>query len=644
MTPDPIETKRPDLLEQLICFSILVAAGALIVWFRSQNLVEDGAYHGYLPSALVDPSALRPSTSNFPSGEIELLKSLPMNIYPILGSLGVSGGIVFRLMLALEVISLATGAYFAVRSINPRAGYVGATLVALCMISSNWLNSDISRWGHPYYGSVYNYAYGFGLAGIALIVVGRPLRSGLMLGFATATHPILGFFFSVFAACGMIINFPRYKVADLLQAALAVAIVGGAWLVYAAGGAQISGNSVPASDFISLTRMMSFHWYPVDIQVFTTRSYETFVPFLSFCALLIFYLRDDRLISSVVRRQLAAGFIALVLLTIFGVVASEFLHLPFLIKLALHRASLIILILGSIVVIPGLWIDLAGGRRLRAFVATLILLLPFVTPNGVPIGWTMALLLVVLIESRLDRNPSPGLVALVCLLGLAAVMVWLSMNGYLSSYTNDAYTALTALFSPRGAALLIAAILLSTIARRTTFMLVALGLLACFWTPSVRAFKSDTELKIARDYLAVQEWARRSTAPQSLFVPDPVHSYGWREYSHRASFGSVREWLYAGWIYDTKSQYFDDGQHRLAAFDIDWRKYAAMTNLVSYERSAALNVELREKYYNFGAQWFYQLKHDFGAEYFVFDRRYVKAPVTLPIVYQNDSFIVGHAS
>src|SRR5262245_9564834 len=118
----------------------LILLAAAIVYFRTLNLAEAGAYFGFLPTYLALPDV---GGLDFPNGERELLKSLPMQIYPALGALGLSGHAIYVPMLFLEVVALVFGAIVATRKLNPTAIAASTFAVAICIVASNWLNSDL---------------------------------------------------------------------------------------------------------------------------------------------------------------------------------------------------------------------------------------------------------------------------------------------------------------------------------------------------------------------------------------------------------------------------------------------------------------------------------------------------------------------
>ena len=121
-------------------------------------------------------------------------------------------------------------------------------------------------------------------------------------------------------------------------------------------------------------------------------------------------------------------------------------------------------------------------------------------------------------------------------------------------------------------------------------------------------------------------------------MPDPVHAYGWREVSQRPSFGSVREWLYGCFVYNTRQDVFDEGMRRFAAFGLDLGTYRSMEPDAA---RAQINKDLRSKYYGADGEWFASIRKTFGVTHFVFDKTNMTSPSSIPVVYENAGYVVG---
>jgi hypothetical protein len=115
------------------------------------------------------------------------------------------------------------------------------------------------------------------------------------------------------------------------------------------------------------------------------------------------------------------------------------------------------------------------------------------------------------------------------------------------------------------------------------------------------------------DYFYTQVWAKSNTRKDALFMTDPTHYYGWRDFSERSSFGNLREWGYSGIAYHNDKEVYQEGIKRLEEFGIDiniisdenlrkskWRVYGHELSKVArdvfYDMSAVDFKFFRRKY------------------------------------------------
>ncbi len=194
-------------------------------------------------------------------------------------------------------------------------------------------------------------------------------------------------------------------------------------------------------------------------------------------------------------------------------------------------------------------------------------------------------------------------------------------------FTPIAFIALTLLFLARRR-------------REPLFAVMAIGLAAVVWTPAVNLFSSNEQRAKAEAYLNVQRWARDNSPPKSIFMIDPAHAYGWREFSHRASFGSVREWLYAGWAYNTKAEIYTEGVARFEGFGLKLDDYLALEAEEPRRGRSRLVRNLRHHYYRATASWYEEMARQYGIEYYVFDKTYIRSIIPLTVIFENENYLV----
>jgi hypothetical protein len=171
-------------------------------------------------------------------------------------------------------------------------------------------------------------------------------------------------------------------------------------------------------------------------------------------------------------------------------------------------------------------------------------------------------------------------------------------------------------------------------------LLPALAISAVIWGRSLDEFSSPQLRAKAHDYLAAQQWAHDNTPVGTLFMPDPVHFYGWRDASLRPSFGNAREWLYSGWLYNSRKAVFDSGVDRLHALGLSEGRYINLNGERPIDRQRELYADLRKAYYSLDLSGFTSLAQKYGIGYFVIDKNF-RTQVPLSVVFENSNYLIG---
>jgi len=617
---------------------VFVCTGIAVAWFRTLHLDEAAALYGFSPSALLDPVWKRPEfAADFPNGEAAVLTSLVGQIYHLLGFLPLPRRVVVGAMIFAEFSALGMSAFVCTRVVNAKLPAWTAVVTAVFLTTGALISCDLARWFHPYYGSVYNFAYSFGFAAVAAILSRKPIWAGLSLGLAATVHPIIALFFGLAVAAIGVLDRPVIRLPRLLVGGSLTVILAGAWGALMLGGAGISGDAVDPSLYIALTRLMSVHWFPISIGVFSDRAAETALPFTGMMVLIATLLRPFSPAGERRDVQIGVAIVLLLAITFIGVFASEYSGVPLLVKLALHRASLVVLLLGAIIVIPRLAAIAASGSILPAAVATLLLLLSFWRDHGPPILLCLLFAGVVLLGER-RRRPRAELMLAATTIAIAVVFLMIFV---LTEVVSHPFKSSDVDVESIGVSLFLAALALATVAWlfRIPAMFaagVAIGALA--WTPQVDPLHNLRELELAKAFLQVQKWARASTPTDALFMIDPSYSYSWREMSERPSFGTLREWLYSGWIYDTKASVFEEGVRRAKWLGLNLDYYLDMPKpLTAYFQ---MWQQAKENYNSMDAERLRDAASRYNVSYFVFERRNVVKLPALPTAFANDQYVV----
>ena len=634
--------RSPDDLAWLVA---LAAAAIAVVWFRVEHLQEASALYGFSPSSLLDPVWYRPEFArDFPSGEAETLKSLVGQTYRAFGLLRLPAPLAVAFMILAEFGTLAAGAYLAARSVNPELPRWTAIAAALFLTTSALVNADLARWHHPFYGSAYNFAHGAGLIAFSCILSGKPVRAGVAIGIAGTIHPTMALFYGIAMGVAALVTLRSLRILRLLTAFCVAALIAGGWTYLMISGADMAPDQSTRAMFIELARMMSYHWFPFTLGIFDSIAYERVLPLLAILLVFAALMGGGDKAQRSLDRQIFLAVIALICLAFAGTFISEFSGSPLLVKLALHRASGIALVLCALVLVPRLAYAATAERALIAAGAMALLLMPFWRNNGLPFWLCLGFAVVLAISGNRkaggrDRMLATGLVGVLALVTLAAVAV---RGGWLS-ITNEPSIGLAPFRSPYFLGAL-AVCGIAWMLRRPAVLAVVFGVCAVIWAPVVRAI-DENALEKARRYLEVQSWAREATAPDALFMVDPAIAYGWREHAQRPSFGTVREWLYAGWIYDTKADVIEEGVRRAESVGIDVQDFLERDRRKHGAGKNELTAVASQFYHDQRTPWFSSMAQEYGIDYFVLDKTGIARPLPelAEIAYENERFLVLRA-
>ena len=632
---------------RLALYALLIPLLAFAWWTRVRDLDLEFALHGGGPMLYVyksaDPSSF---AKDFPGGVEQFRYSAPMYLYRVAWSaLGIAPERLYPAMVAIEVAFMAAAMIALTRGLRPGAPPIVGVVVAAMAVASGARDMSLAALREPFFMGLYhNIAGGLGILGILMALRGRMVLAAGLLGGSFMSHPAMGFTASAFALAPFAVR-PR----ELLQrkhlaaGALFAALVGG-WAFGVLGYGSMSGARFPAPLWFDLTRLNCFHLYPVDRGVFTAYHDLIFIPFLSFLVLVAFYLTRSTPLGEV-ERKVAWGIVGMLALSALGVFFSVVLVSTGLVKLALHRANAVILTVGLVYIVAGLWEELGSATWWRPLVAGIILVSPFLGPPGFPLLFSVMLVL----PAWRSVRRGGGLAAAVLAAASVLVVAFYAASGTARPVTASGYTGLEWLLRP----VVLCGVIgfsLVLLARRWTRLplaraLAALALApsAIVWVQGARFDEADAghpepATGRARDYKEVQLWARDHTPKTALFMVDPTIYYGWREYSHRSSFGSLREWTYTSWLYNSDFRRCQEGLKRLGEFGLDVKDYLGYTPPLA--GFAALSRELRRRYYAESDAWRLGLARRYGVDFFVLEKGRGAVQTGLPVAHENGGFIV----
>jgi len=619
---------------------LVFGAIAAIAWFAARDVVLQTALFGFTPVGMMHPTEFMSNfAADFPNGEGEMMKSLVGRAYLLLGTLGLPERLSTMAMIAAEAATMIAGATWLARRTNPHLPFWTALGAAVLVSTSTIASADFARWFHPYFGSVYNFAFGLGFAALAATLGKRLVLGGVLIGICAAVHPIIALFLGMAMGLAVLANLRAYQIGTILIGILAATVVFGMWYLTAYRGASLAPGSVDGELFTALTRLMSSHWHPIGLDIFGARSWEVLLPF---CALIVVFVATLTLghsSSAVTDRQITVAVAGLFLISLAGLWLSEFSTNPLLIKLALHRASLVLLLLAAIVSVPRLMALAIEGPFVAAVIAAGLLLLPFWRGHGLPVAGAVLFGFIVALGFAGPVDQRGRIIVITALAAVAAVCGALIIAGHAGALSFDILATLGSIATKgfiAAFALMIAARLLQTPALAAAA--VAIGV--AFWAPQIDPMRNAETRATAESFLQVQEWARANTPPKSVFMLDPIQSYAWRQYSQRPSFGTLREWLYSGWIYNTRPETMDEGLRRARLLGIDASDFKPAHGKSTQETYDALVAKARSAYAAMDKTAIDRFAADNKISYFVFERARRAGLSDFNVVFENERFAV----
>lgn len=615
-----LKSLRDNSLSTTAWLVLVCSAIAAVAWYAAFEVVLQTALFGFSPVGMMHPTELFPDFgANFPNGEGEMMKSLVGRAYLLFGALALPDRYSAMAMIAAEAAILIAGATWLARRTNPHLPFWTALAAAVLVSSGTIASADFARWFHPYYGSVYNFAFGLGFAALAATLDKRLVLGGVLIGLCAAVHPIIALFIGIAMGFAVLAAIRSYPAGTILSGVLAAAAVFGLWYLVAYRGAAIAAGSVDPAFFTTLTRLMSSHWHPIGLGIFGARAWEVLLPF---CALGIAYTAaimcgPDR--PAVTDRQVATAVIGLFLISLVGLWLSETTTIPVLIKLALHRSSLVLLLLAAIISVPRMMALAVAGPWVPAIIAGGLLLLPFWRGHGLPVAGAVLFAGMVAggLAGPIERNGRSLLI--LSLIAVACVCGALVVEGNAGAIVIDVRATLASIGTPGfvvAFAVMIAARLLKTPALAAGAVFIGVAI----WVQQINPMRDPETRAKAEMFLEVQEWARANTAPASVFMLDPAHAYGWRQYSRRPSFGTLREWLYSGWIYDTDPEIMAEGLRRAGLLGITLSDFKPAPGQTASDAYTVMVAKAQSAFSEMDATHLSRFASDNGIAYFVFER------------------------
>jgi len=578
---------------------------------------------------------------DFPAGIAVYNSSLVMFLYPLMNHyLRLNPGVLPCIMIVLEILFFTLSLWVYSQSLADKSSrkifkYIAIIVITL-LLSSNIGRMDLSRIAViPFFqGLYYNFADGARLLAVAFALKRKWLLSALFLALSTMSHPIMGMLGASFIFFAIVPHFSKLKSRQLLFASIFYLALVGFWALHILDSNQaIAAELVPLENWLNLTKLFSFHWYPYELGMLTKNFGEALLPFFGFVLLLYHYiiLLD---FNSELKKSFFYGFSGLLFLTCMGFLFSSFGSEPILIKLNLQRASHLIVSLGLPIVVYGLITETNSLKFLRVFSALMLLVSPFLSVAIFPFFAVILLLS----DSILNDNKSKGSFVYLALIG--SLIIFIGFN-----YSHIKPNLIHLIGHPRAifVSLLSVFFLLMCKKKRTylnnnSLLIFLIAIFSVFWIRD--DFNSNfSRHSEAKNYLRAQLWAKSNTPSNSLFFIDPTICYGWRDFSQRSSFGCIREWLHTSWLYDSKIETYQEGLKRFGELGVNIPVIDRFSD--PDQVRATIYKQVQDKFYMADDSWRKSMSAKYNVDYFVFNSNSINTGMQK--VFENNSYVIYKA-
>lgn len=507
----------------------------------------------------------------------------------------------------------------------------------------------------------YSIADGFSFLAIALVLQRRYLLSALFLAAAMHSHVTLGFYASLFAFGMVLVRPADFRTRQLWGAFALVAVLAAplALRLIESGGIDVS--QINTDDWVLMSRMVNFHWHPIQLGLFDTISHVVLVPFT---LLLLGWYAVQPLLPHAFKElqpQLICACVLMGIVSAAGIIFSDIWHVPTVMKAAPMRASMYISLIALFALIGGLTVAIRNGRPLSTALAVFILAGFFVAAPGIGLIPLLALAATVR-PAGWVRQTLWTMLAVFSAAAAALHLGWLAPElfaGWPGPLRN--LLPVTAIdfsvlgWSPRFDGALWSTALLAAVAggllpraRRA-----ALPMMLCLTAVgSLAVAATDRSTWLARhgeqaaSFRAAQLWARENTDPHAIFMGDPTRDNGWREFSQRAWFGSGRDVTHFATLYDSSRDRFDAGIERLTIFGPDPRSIdAAEVDAFKGGKyfTSVLNKAYKSGYLALSAADLARVQRRFGVSYLIANTAEIPQGLKdARPVYENTHFAIFH--
>ena len=585
---------------------------------------------------------------DWPSGIENLKKSFPMYMIILISQLNLLDPInILKIYIFFEIFLTCLASYFLIQTFIKKTDYKLVIIFILIVTFSSFQSMNLARFA-PLWGLYYNLAFALGVFGISTFINNKPWYAVINFSLSFMTHPIIGLVFITFPFFLILFNDYRKIKTYIFQIVFFVSIII-TWFFINYRNVDFAGQ-IPFNDWISLSKNQNYHWYPFYIGVFNgILAYKHFYPTISILILYLISYLKLRKKKIVLIKEINLIVITLLLITLVGLFISYFEIHPTLIKLSLHRSSSLLVIFALIPIIYCFWLDLKSSCIIRRVLATIIIISPFILPSypGFPLEITLLYLILNIYNINRDRLNKNICLIVFSFCSLLSIYYILSKQSFFKkallkylNFINIGNELLFIFLILLGILSFLYLIIFFKFKKQSIVLLLFVIIILAPINNLLINQKYNSERNLS--FYNVQSWAKNNTKKTDLFMIDPSITGAWRDISHRASFGTAREWLHNSWLYDSNYKIYKEGIRRFELLGLNSKKYYSY-DFQKFKK--ILREDIIRKYYSANSEWFEKLAKEEGISYFLFQKEYIlnNQDYGLECVYANQHFKICKA-
>lgn len=667
----------------IILVVAVISVTFIVYYYNTRDIQLKIAYKGYGPQDYVNQK-LKPENykNDWQSGIRVYDNSIPMRIYHYLTKYSDISPTttIYPFMFIQTLLFLSSVAFLTQTLFNNKF----VTFLSIFIIPlSNIAGLNLSRFGNGYgsyltFSLFYGYSNAFRIFALGFFLKNKYILMFVFLALSIYCHANMGIF-ALFFIGGYFLYKPRiFSDKSLIIGMLVFLALTVPHILSIIANSAITSGGIPVDQWVKSTRIFSFHWYPITMKLFTRNAHSLFFPLLLLCFFFFVTLRYQD-IKDEKNVKILSGTIVCLILSVIGIIFSDIYPIPFLIKFSLQRSTGLITFFGVLYIIYYLFRKIDNCKIFYIFLAIYSLLLIVFAKPGIAVLPLFLLLYSDIREGdfgplkievyKTSIGKSAYFIMAFLLLMLTLACIFQNNHKFANSMFEYLWTPLqyfnpfnefdfllrggkfnafpVSIYSVVGSSLIIAYKYSFRRNKAVNILFISIFFvisLSTVWYHERNQYLRwhNSYSKIASSYLDVQLWAKDNTPTDALFMPDPSHYYGWRDFSDRSSFGNLREWGYCAIAYNPDFKTYREGIKRMREFGISVEgvKDEDFKKMGTFIYGQKLNKELRKVFYSMNADELRALAKKYEIDYVVMKKKYITQPINLPITYKNEHYIV----